>query len=404
MYRSIFLEIIPAFFGGLTVGLGALLLGLMRKLSSQTVSGILSSEDIFWLLVYSLPKIVATTLPFAIIITTFIVVTRQSADNEYSAWRSCGITVWKYVTPFLIFGGIIALFGATISLWIQPAANRDFNLLRSKILQRGIQQLLKPNQLNFNHPHFIFYTSTLNNNGQAEDLLMIDRNLPRVLNQPLDPQTKPQSDGAMAVKRQGLNPALVLYAHQAYVNPLPNQEINIDLKNGHMVFLGPRLSIIDNITFQQSHRRLTKPLASELKLSDQVGETTKELIADIIAKDKKKYLSSLVTLNIRIIVPLSCIAFALVSVPMAITDSRAHRGTTAARALTLILFYYISWAGFKDLVVYKQAHTTLLHIPWILIVCYGFLRIHLQNQGGGFKTMAKTALKRGKRKPKAAGF
>jgi len=94
------------------------------------------------LLVYSLPTILAVTVPFSVLAATLMTSSRQNADNEFLASSTLGVRlVWLYI-PFLIVGIALAIGSFYFNDWSMPARHRDLN--------RCMPSLLKNHQrLNF---------------------------------------------------------------------------------------------------------------------------------------------------------------------------------------------------------------------------------------------------------------
>ena len=96
------------------------------------------------LLFYSLPTILAITIPFSILAATLMTSSRQNSDNELLASSSLGIRpLWLYV-PFLIIGLAISIGSFCFNEWSIPRAAQGFKNEYAELIKKSAKIELAP--------------------------------------------------------------------------------------------------------------------------------------------------------------------------------------------------------------------------------------------------------------------
>ena len=75
--------------------------------------------------VLSLPFIVAMTLPMAVLLAVLYAFSHLAADNEITAMRASGISVYQILTPVLAWGGIMAAINFAFVDQVLPSKSTD---------------------------------------------------------------------------------------------------------------------------------------------------------------------------------------------------------------------------------------------------------------------------------------
>lgn len=82
----------------------------------------------------SLPFIIAMTLPMAVLLAVLYTFSHLAADNEFTAMRASGISVYQILTPVLIWGACMAAFNFIFVDQVLPRSNAR---LRSLLIDIG---------------------------------------------------------------------------------------------------------------------------------------------------------------------------------------------------------------------------------------------------------------------------
>lgn len=84
--------------------------------------------DVLELLWYSLPSIVALSVPFASLVGCLMAIGRLNSDNEVIAMRASGVSLYRMFAPVLLLGVVLSLFTFITNDYLLPVGN--LNLVR----------------------------------------------------------------------------------------------------------------------------------------------------------------------------------------------------------------------------------------------------------------------------------
>ncbi|MEN6600233.1 MAG: LptF/LptG family permease, partial [Rectinema sp.] len=126
LWRMTISEIITSFLGTFIFFFIVFLINQVLLFAEDILSRGADLLSVAKLLFYSLPTILAITIPFSILAATLMASSRQNADNEYLASSSLGIRpLWLYV-PFLIIGLAVSIGSFCLNEWSIPRAAQGF--------------------------------------------------------------------------------------------------------------------------------------------------------------------------------------------------------------------------------------------------------------------------------------
>lgn len=129
---------------------------------SQVVLSFEASAEIMATFMASvLPGIIVVTLPVSLVLGTVITCSRQSADNELTAARACGIDPRWLGLPFLLLG----LAGTLLSLWlttdVAPSSLRRLKSLRARILLQEATLRIRPHTFITTFPEVLLFVQSV---------------------------------------------------------------------------------------------------------------------------------------------------------------------------------------------------------------------------------------------------
>ncbi len=115
-------------------------IGLLVKATRLVIKG-LPAELIFKFIFVSLPESLAFTVPLASLVSALLLFGRLSADGEVSAMRSCGVNIWRIMTPLIFFGFILTGLSIYINSEIAPRGSDMRHMISGD--HKGMQSLVK---------------------------------------------------------------------------------------------------------------------------------------------------------------------------------------------------------------------------------------------------------------------
>jgi lipopolysaccharide export system permease protein len=87
---------------------------------------------------YFIPEIVKLTMPVAMLLSALFVTARLSAQNELTAMKSGGISLYRIMVPFVVVAFLISALSVYFNGWIVPVANKKKFTLARVHLQKDI--------------------------------------------------------------------------------------------------------------------------------------------------------------------------------------------------------------------------------------------------------------------------
>jgi lipopolysaccharide export system permease protein len=132
--RYLLRELAAPFFFGLTALTSLMLLSQVAKKFGSLVGKGLPWSVIGEVFLLSVPFIVAMTLPMAVLIAVLYAFSHLAADNEITAMRANGISVYQVLAPVLVWGAVMSGFNFVFVDQVLPRSNAQ---LRGLLIDIG---------------------------------------------------------------------------------------------------------------------------------------------------------------------------------------------------------------------------------------------------------------------------
>ncbi|MFL5493139.1 MAG: LptF/LptG family permease [Gemmatimonadales bacterium] len=132
--RYLLRELAAPFFFGLTALTSLMLLSQIAKKFGSLVGKGLPWSVIGEVFLLSVPFIVAMTLPMAVLIAVLYAFSHLAADNEITAMRASGISVYQILAPVLVWGAVMSAFNFLFVDQVLPRSNAQ---LRGLLIDIG---------------------------------------------------------------------------------------------------------------------------------------------------------------------------------------------------------------------------------------------------------------------------
>ncbi len=127
-------QLVAPFCFALAALTGFMLISQVAKKFGALVGKGLPWSVITEVFVLSLPFIIAMTLPMAVLLAVLYTFSHLAADNEITAMRANGISVYQILTPVLVWGVCLAFFNLAFVDQVLPRSNAR---LRSLLIDIG---------------------------------------------------------------------------------------------------------------------------------------------------------------------------------------------------------------------------------------------------------------------------
>ncbi|MBF0455215.1 MAG: LPS export ABC transporter permease LptG [Magnetococcales bacterium] len=103
--------------------------------------------DLSLLMLSRLPAYITLLLPSIALLTTLVVLTRLSRQNEITVMRASGISLYRILIPFLMGGVLVAAVHVILQDQIIPRTNRTFSTLQDHLLDRPVPSVTESGNL-----------------------------------------------------------------------------------------------------------------------------------------------------------------------------------------------------------------------------------------------------------------
>lgn len=321
------------FLGSLAVFTMILLLDQIVKLLDLFLKKGVPLPVVFQILAYSLPFILALTIPMAVLVGTLLVFGRLAADLEILALKAAGVPLRRVLNAPLLWGVLLAAGMAVFNDRILPEANHRLKNLLLDVHQKKPAAQLRPG---------VF-------------VRIGDVNL---YSEKVDERTQHLSRVVVEVPLPGEGLRVVL-ADSGQFYTLPDEAIFLDLFSGQIyetdVDMPDRLR---SVRFGHYRIRIdldTRMVRREREYRGDREKTTAMLLAEIResarklasapenvrALHRKRIAQLWVEVHKKYALAMACLVFVLLGAPLAVRLRRGGFGTAFGVAFFVFVVYYV---------------------------------------------------------------
>jgi lipopolysaccharide export system permease protein len=389
--RHLLTTFLPPFFFGLSVTTFLLMIDVLQNYIDLFLEKGIRFEIATEILALSLGHTFALTIPMAVMIGVLMSVGSLAGDHEVTALKACGVSLYRIGRPLLLTGAAIAVTMVLYNHFVLPRSNHR---LRTRLFE--VQQLrptleIRPNTFVDITPKYTIYVREKDDrHGTLKDVILYDREgagdpAPDVvvaktgqlitvapglirldlfdgeyhrLPDPQDPLTysrtafKRQSfdvnldlegSGAQAVLRRGerdmdLEQLSAAAAHQdslAVKNRAAAREILAR-------FFEPSYGEVSPATRESppASRTAFEEWRTQLNRADRTARQL-ALNAQTTMSYEVRAGRYMVEWHKKFSIPVACIVFVILGIPMAIASSRGGRGVSVGLSVAAFMIYYL---------------------------------------------------------------
>ena len=295
----------------------------------------LSAGLFAYLAILILPRFVDVVLPIAVFIAVLFTYNRLLTESELVVMRAAGMSQADLARPALITGGVGLALLLSMSVYFLPAANRAFKDLQFEIRNRFASVLLQDGIFNTLSDSLTIYVRSREANGELLGLLVHDTR------DPSKPVTIIAERGAFVDTDGGPRVLMVNGGRQ-----------QLDRATGKLSVLSFEKYTLDLASFRDA------PGVRDRQPDERY---LPELLWPGERADRR---SLLIEANLRLINPLTALAFAAIPVACLLTGEFNRRGQTrrVLLAILLALAFEVMDIGLKNL-----AGRTALALPFLYL-------------------------------------
>src|SRR3990172_732648 len=178
-------EHIGPFFFGLFIITFVLVMDFILEILNLIITRGLNAYTVLKMFGLNLAWMLALSIPMAVLVATLMAFGRMSADNEITALRSGGISLYKLVRPVIFASLLLALGLVFFNNRVLPDANHQARLLMTQIYQKRPTLNIKENVFIDEIPGYHILIKKVDpRSSKVEDILIYDqkdRTTPRTI-------------------------------------------------------------------------------------------------------------------------------------------------------------------------------------------------------------------------------
>ena len=319
--RYVFFEMIGPFLIGVVGFILVLTVDLLFTMADLIINKGVPFWAVLKLLVYKLPSLLVLTFPVSTLFGTAMALGRLSNDNEITALRTSGVTLFRIAAPILIVGILVSLISFITNEKIVPRANLvSTNIIRQIIYKQPLPEV-KEN---------VFFKDAHNRYYYARRVNMKTKNMESVVVYEVTDEKFPRfilAESAIFAGRiwELKNGVIHRYDEKGYLNYEANfSEMKINVSEDV-------LSFTEQKTPQDMERK---------ELVDMIN---------VLAKGGANTHSLLTELYMRYSIPFTCFVFALVGVPFSLPLPRSGRTWGMVVTIVFMFTFYVFTTIFRSL-------------------------------------------------------
>ena len=324
--RYIFKEIVFPFIIILFVLTFVLLMGKMLQIMDLIVNKGISIFTIAKLISFLLPAFMLFTIPIALLIAILIAMGRLSADNEITVLKASGVSLTQIYYPVAIASLITFVITIFVGYFLVPQSNFATKRLLFTIAQQNASIGIKEKVFNADFKGILLYAETIPPKGDFMENVMI-------------------SDNRIRGEQN------TILAKKAYLfADADSMTVMLRLENGSIHSVSSDFKNYRKIDFKIYDINLD--LSSAISgISEDSKSSVEMTMGELLEKMRKPGLDEAairelaIEVHKKFSIPLSCILFGLLALPLGIKSHRAVKSRGVAIAIIVVSIYYLLRIG-----------------------------------------------------------
>jgi lipopolysaccharide export system permease protein len=350
LHRYIGREIIIPFLLGFAVFTFVLFMGRFIKLAEMVIAKGVPLTDVLRLVVYMLPSFSIVTIPMSFLLAVLLAFGRLSADNELTAMKASGVSLYGLLPPVIAFATLAYLATTAITVYALPWGNTAFKTLLYNAINTRVNISLKDRVFNDDFPGLVLYVSRYD-------------------------EEKHHISGILIYDERNPDETSTIFARSGLIMTDPDKKaLRLRLQHGSVHRLrsdrGYQLTDFDSydlsVNFNQNYKIV--PTINELDMT--FRELKKAM--DAPGNDARTTRDLFLEFHRRLALPVACFVFALIGIPLGLQNRRAGKSSGFSLCIALLLIYYVVLTAGKTLGQKGVISPAVsMWLPNILFMCLG---------------------------------
>jgi lipopolysaccharide export system permease protein len=352
--RYVLRELIAPFLFGVALFTFFLVIDRIYHLTELVITKGVPFHLVIQLLLFMLPSFLAHTLPMALLVAALLAGGRLAGDLEVVALKSAGVSLRRLYRPVLIASLAVAFVVGTLTLWLNPIANREFQGQLFRILQSRAVAGVRERVFNTTFGDVIIYVEDVSPSQlMLRGLLVSDERDPKLSRIITATEGRLLTDDAnrritLRLLDGAVNEADVTPANPPVTGtePAPRGGAASAARYRYTTF-----SLYDmNLAVDSPLRGAPRSEKPEKDLT--LGELDAKITA--LAGDAHGRAPYEVEWHKRFALPFAALVFTLVGFPLAVRSHRGGRSIALIGSLVILLSYYMTLTALEGLTLRQR--------------------------------------------------
>ena len=324
LYRYLLKELLPSFLLGVVGFTFLLLTGRILQLTELFVNKGIPLLFILRLLYLLLPSFLVLTIPMATLLSVLITFNRLSSDNEITAFKASGVSLYQMIPPVMVLALGTTLITAVLSISALPVANEASRSLLYQMASSRAQAGVRERVFNDDFEGLVIYVERVTpRTFEWENVFISD--------------SRNAAEVHTIIARDGM----VLSDPQRLI-------VTLRLKEGAIHKLGDQPSGYQKVDFKTYDLRLNLKTgwkdrqAAEKNPADMSLGELAEAVRALRSKNADAKIQ-MVKIHEKFSVPFACLVLGMIGIPLGIQSraGRAGKSMGFAWSIGVLLVYYL---------------------------------------------------------------
>ena len=281
------------------------------------------------MVLYISPIFLSITIPISVLVASVITFNQFSAENEFVVMKSCGWSFMYLLRPVLLFSFLAYITTNIIIFYALPVGNQALKQMIFDIVKTRANIDIKPNVFNRNFDNMVLMVKEKSGENSFKGVFIADSSFKG--------STK------------------IILSEQGFILTDPDKfRIQLQLRNGSIHDLAKQGEDYQIMRFDRYDLTLDIPGTEQMK-EKKILKPREMSVPELRKKIKtnhevgwQDHLAE-VELSKRFSIPLTCILFGVIGVPLGITSRRSGKSGGFVFAILIILMYYVGLVLLQNL-------------------------------------------------------
>jgi len=320
--RYIMVEMVPPFVITLTFFTFIFLMTQILEITHLVVNFNISIVSIGLMLAYTMPFFLTFIIPMSVMMAVLLTFLRMSGDNEITALKAGGVSIYRLLPPVLLFSLLAGLLTGFMTIYGLPKGRLALKKLVYDVAVSNLDIGLKARTFNDSFRGVMLYVNHIEQRSkELRDVFIEDQRSQGVVTTVIAPQGKIFSDpDALAFQLRLFNGTI--------------NQVDLEHRSAHTIRF-------DTYDVNLNLSRTVTPDTDGPKDEEEMGlRELRDYLQAATQKDARFY-QALMEWHKKFSLPFACLALGVLAVPLGIQSQASRKSFGVGLGLIFFLMYYL---------------------------------------------------------------